>query len=1241
MHKTRYVAVWSLLFTALFFIEYTPILPRMQIPYDLAGFHYPLDDYAFQALKQGRFPQWDPTIYCGLSFADNIQTGIYYPPMWLMFALKSGSARLSYRALEYLALAQVWLAFVLCYAWLHDRRKLHWLASLLGAGGYAFGGYAMNNLQHLGLLAGYAWLPLAFLSVDEADQKGEWRPLWKLALASAMCLLSGYPPIWVVFALCSGAYAFARPLAHGAGARLGLWTSAALACSVLFSAVALLPAMEAAGLKTNDLKYGWASGFQTLEYYLSFFIPNYFKFDLGATHATDAIRDYLYLGAIILTGLPLAFLRRKFRDLAPLLAVLFVSLLFLVNPGRLLGRLIEHTALGQVTIDWDFLAGVSAALAPMAALGLDYGLRRANGRVPAWSAIAGSTLALAWSMRLLVLWNGPAITGGLKSVWDAAGGIILCASLVYLYPRTRGALQSTVAAALILLAASDYKAFGTSKQFNGEPQRTFVSFTGTAFPGMNAATYAELQQHSRYRWAIEEFGPNPVDLRHVGVDTPQGFDPNLPAQYKKLIDQIGHFETNRTFDLNLDDPDALRLLGVGYVISAEQSPGFARLKENPNFRFMKPDDSYYKVFELADAQPPFGWEETGEGKGVDVIEWKPELRGLRIKSPEGGVFRLSEQFYPGWSAALDGAPLEIERCHDAFQCVAVAPGEHLLEFRYRSRWLLPGAAISLCSVLLAVAFVRFRRAAPLPDSRGSEETARSPAPVPTPGPFANPRGSETEVRSQAPAPAQTPILNRDRQGAAVRYALTKAPRIVAALLLAAFFWAFLGRALKSHFGSDEMMNIYGYWQPALWKVALASLTFWSSFVRPLGAVYYLPLFHLFKLNPVPYTWVRIGLLAVNTVVFYKLARAVSRSWWAAALATVPIAYQANLGYLSFDGAFVYDILCGGFYFAALLYYIQKRRGATHLSTGQACVFLALNICALDSKEMAVSLPVVALAYEMLFQKRGSGLSNLARQFWPTLTAGAITAVFILGKTLGAGTLTATEAYRPVLTWARFSESSVRFFNTIFYTDGLTLEHVVVMWGLLLCAGFAGLVRRRRDPRWMFLWVWVTVTPLPIAFLPGRGGAQLYIVAVGWALVTAMLLRALSWRLTRELFRGRAARLAAMGLFLLGSAAAYASQTRVVHRDVVYGYLLTGKRMAEVIGQFEKLGLHPRPGSRIVFLHDPFDGTFNMTFVAALVWDDRSLRIFQQSQAHLPEDQVAGMDYIVDYRDDKFVVLKQN
>ena len=465
-------------------------------------------------------------------------------------------------------------------------------------------------------------------------------------------------------------------------------------------------------------------------------------------------------------------------------------------------------------------------------------------------------------------------------------------------------------------------------------------------------------------------------------------------------------------------------------------------------------------------------------------------------------------------------------------------------------------------------------------------------------------------------------------------------RFAWAALIVAFIWGFQGRALKAHFGPDEMMNIYNVWWPPLWKVALANLTFWTQFVRPLSAIYYLPLFEFFRLNPVPYTIARIVLLAFNTVLFYKLARNLTGSWWVAVLASFPVAYQANLGNIVFDGAFIYDALCGTFFFAALLYYTHARRGRAHLSVGQTSIFLVLCICALDSKEMGVSVAFMAFVYELLYRPFARRPRDLLKQYVPTLAGGLLTLVYIVGKSTGAGSLTNTVAYRPVFKWAMFSDNSTRFFNTIFYGEQLTIQHGIAMWALLLLAGLIGMFRSRRDPRWLYAWIWVMVTPLPIAFLPDRGGALLYIACAGWGIAIAMMFRSIAWLLARHLFLGRRGRFAVMTACLLYCSVQYARATQSVHRYVVYGYLTIGKETAAAIQRLQELHLQPKPGSKIIFLHDPIPDTFDTTFISSLVWRDHSLKIWQQTESHLPEANVAGMDYIIDYADGSFVVLKQ-
>jgi hypothetical protein len=438
-------------------------------------------------------------------------------------------------------------------------------------------------------------------------------------------------------------------------------------------------------------------------------------------------------------------------------------------------------------------------------------------------------------------------------------------------------------------------------------------------------------------------------------------------------------------------------------------------------------------------------------------------------------------------------------------------------------------------------------------------------------------------------------------------------------LLLAFFFLFHAHVLKSDFGRDELRNLYSYWNPPLWQVLRSGFTFSNKFVRPMGAIYYLPLYHWFGLNPVPFTVIRNLILLANTVVFYKLARCVGRSWWIAVLATFPIAYQSNLGNLAYDGAFIYDVLCGGFYFSALLYYIHCRRSQQGLRPLQVGAFLALYICALDSKEMAVSLPVIVLAYELLLERRKA-------TFGTALAAAAVTVVFIAGKTMGAGTLTAMEAYRPVFTWARYADSSTRFLNTIFYTSAFTMGRVLALEAILLYVGL-------RSRRWLFLLIWVIVTPLPIAFLPDRGGGTLYIVAGGWALLAAMAARALMRRV--PVFSQRAT----MTAGLLACIAIYSYATWRVDKDNLNWYLSIGDETRRAIHQFDALGIQPAAHSRVAFVNDPFPDTYLTLFLAALYWKDPAMEINLQRIYRMPDNELARMDYILDYNGASFVVVK--
>jgi Bacterial membrane protein YfhO len=89
-----------------------------------------------------------------------------------------------------------------------------------------------------------------------------------------------------------------------------------------------------------------------------------------------------------------------------------------------------------------------------------------------------------------------------------------------------------------------------------------------------------------------------------------------------------------------------------------------------------------------------------------ITEYK--ANSLEIKTSGGaGVLTVSDQFYPGWQATVDGQPTDIVRADAVFRAVCVPPGDHTVRFDYRPGSLYVGVAISAAGWLALFAFAIF------------------------------------------------------------------------------------------------------------------------------------------------------------------------------------------------------------------------------------------------------------------------------------------------------------------------------------------------------------------------------------------------------------------------------------------------------------------------------------------------------------------------------------------------------
>jgi hypothetical protein len=365
----------------------------------------------------------------------------------------------------------------------------------------------------------------------------------------------------------------------------------------------------------------------------------------------------------------------------------------------------------------------------------------------------------------------------------------------------------------------------------------------------------------------------------------------------------------------------------------------------------------------------------------------------------------------------------------------------------------------------------------------------------------------------------------------------------------------------------------------------------------------------------------------NTYLAYRVARAISGSEPAALVAAFAVSFHAGLAEIHYSPAVIYDVLCFFFYFLALDLYLRIRARGAFPTRAQMAAIAVLYICALNSKEMAVSFPVILLAYEWLFHRRTGAT------VW--LTA-ALTAVYVVGKTLGPDALSDIAPYRPVFTWARYMQSShAHLYNLAMQLAEFRTAETLLLWGAALAIA---LLHKKRDL--LFWWCAIMVAPLPIVFLD-RAHACLYIPLAAWASYLGILVTGGSrWVGAKLAHRYRWPACAALVPALVIGACVYTvfqGNTRL-RPEFESEMRDQGLSTRHAVEQLAALRPRIRPHSKVIFLNDPFED-WDMRFIAELWFRDPTIQFWVQRLNHLPEAEVAAMDYVFAFENGQLRQLK--
>jgi hypothetical protein len=189
-----------------------------------------------------------------------------------------------------------------------------------------------------------------------------------------------------------------------------------------------------------------------------------------------------------------------------------------------------------------------------------------------------------------------------------------------------------------------------------------------------------------------------TDLRPLSLLNVRYLITDKPAVHPRLTELV-HDASGEWLYRFLDDGPRAR-----WVPSARRFPDNAG-GEAQVLAALATSDPAHEVLLLGPGDEPPQPAARG-GDAEPRVEWRQRTANrveLETDAPSAGWLVLSQTFYPGWSALVDGAPTAIERAQLAFQAVAVEAGRHRVELRFAPSHIRPAAAVTVLGLLAIVA----------------------------------------------------------------------------------------------------------------------------------------------------------------------------------------------------------------------------------------------------------------------------------------------------------------------------------------------------------------------------------------------------------------------------------------------------------------------------------------------------------------------------------------------------------
>jgi membrane protein YfhO len=636
-----------------------------------------------ESVRHGSVPLWDPYTFAGHSFIGEMQTAAFYP-LHLVFALfpANGNSLLSTRLYHLYFVFTHLLAAYFMFALIREMGLKRFPALVAGLC-YSLGGF-VGSAPWPHLLDSAVWLPLQFLLTLRALQAPSSRQslicaaLGGLTLGTSILAGGLHMVMMQVIVLISAAGYYASRN------RNGWWRPAAVVAVLAITglaagAVQLLPSAEYSARAIRFISGTSLPATQKIPiaYLVDSFWPSSVLSYLFAWNSQDkmgpgeALSPYLGVFPLLLAIIGFWTCREHSWVRYSAGLALGAFLFSLGAPSLLYGLIYALVPLLWMAREASrFLYIAHFGLVILAAYGaqtLFYDTECASewtrlNRILAWLAIASA-----------IVWAIPYVFGQLALKPWIEWSLLF---IILTYPLFRyvsgGGIGNAARFLVVAFILFDLHLFGSVAFNKIEEGRKGADQLERLISMRGAADFLKSQPGP---FRVQVMAPPELNIGDSwGIETLNGGAVTLAANF---LDVAGK-------------GDGADLLNVRYflkpVATADPNPVYA--------------DANWKIYANPTARPR-AWLEGAAGL-AGVEEHSARHIAVKVTAAGSGTLVLSEMYYPGWEARVNGTAQRIDKVHGGLRGIPVPRGESLVTVDYAPLSVMLGGILTLLTFALTL-----------------------------------------------------------------------------------------------------------------------------------------------------------------------------------------------------------------------------------------------------------------------------------------------------------------------------------------------------------------------------------------------------------------------------------------------------------------------------------------------------------------------------------------------------------